>query len=152
MGIFMLRSGRLFGCKRTVLTFLKKYVIIKKIPVDPTGTHSKNTLFSVFISLLETYERIYSVASYNLNYIPLLDNFPHDMKHMKKSWQIYKVAVSRLPDRPGKFRENMRPYKRSLEVAKNSHMRGPVGNTAFRGRPRAEPHLQAICEHMELLR
>ena len=66
----------------------------------------------------------------------------------EKSWRIYKLAVSRFPDRRFEFREKWGAYRRPLEVAKNSHMRGPVGNTAFRGRPRADPHLQALCEHM----
>ena len=53
-----------------------------------------------------------------------------------------------LPDRSAAFREKCDAYRESLEVAKNLHMRGPVGNTAFRGRPRAELNLQAICGHM----
>ena len=43
-----------------------------------------------------------------------------------------------------RFREKWGAYNRPLEVAKNSHMRVPVGNTAFRGRPRAALHLQAL--------
>ena len=35
------------------------------------------------------------------------------------------------------FREKSVSLHRSLEVAKNSHMRVPVGNSACRGRPRA---------------
>ena len=118
----------------------------KKWLLNRPGPHLKNTLHSVFASLLETYECSYAVVSYVLNYIPLLDNFLCDMKHMKKSWQIYKLAVSRLTDRPsGHFREKTGPYERLLEVREFLHMGEPIGNTACAYRLRPAMWKNRIC-------